>query len=132
MVLPKGGIVKHGNAARMPCGIVYNTLPLRTFAGRLCYLRQLRQPAETQNGPFFYKKKGQKRAQKPDGQTHSVVTNSGVDEENESEEAANKNQHKDTGEGTSEKTAGVTLPSKKRKIRSIKDEHRKFHDKWTD
>lgn len=60
------------------------------------------------------------------------MTNSGVDEENESEEAANKNQHEDTGEGTSRQTAGVTLPNKKRKIRSIQGEHRKFQDKWTD
>lgn len=80
----------------------------------------------------FLIKKGQKRAQKPDGQTHSVVTNSGVDEENEFEKAANKNQHKAAGEGTSRQTTGVTPPSKKRKIRSIQDEHRKFQDKWTD
>ncbi len=71
----------------------------------------------------FLIKKGQKTADKPDGQTHRAVKNR---EEKESEE----NQHEDAEEGTSSQTAGVQ--SKKRKVRSIQDEHRKFQDKWTD
>lgn len=68
-----------------------------------------------------------KQSRKPDGQKQSGVTN----EENEdSEHAATENQYEDAGEGTSGQTAGV--PSKKRKIRAIQDEHRKFQEKWTD
>ena len=55
----------------------------------------------------FLIKKGQKPAQTP-----------------------NENQHEDAGEGTSRQTSDV--PSKKRKVRSLQDEHRKFQGKWTD
>uniref|UniRef100_A0A3Q3X6Y0 IRG-type G domain-containing protein n=1 Tax=Mola mola TaxID=94237 RepID=A0A3Q3X6Y0_MOLML len=48
----------------------------------------------------------------------------------ESEEAANGNQHEDAGEGTSRQAAAVQ--SKKRKVRGIQDEHRKYQEKWTD
>lgn len=39
-------------------------------------------------------------------------------------------QNSDAGEGTREQTAGAQL--KKRKVRAIQDEYRKFQDKWTD
>lgn len=42
-----------------------------------------------------------------------------------SQDAVNKSQHEDTGEGTS-RPSGV--PSKKQKVQGIQDEHRKFQE----
>ena len=73
-----------------------------------------------------FKKKRQKPAQKPDGQTHSTVTNS---EEKESKEAANENQHAPERGRAGKRQV---FPVKNERYEAYNDEHRKFQEKWMD
>ena len=70
----------------------------------------------------FVIKKGTKIPDAGDGKRRGVARN-------RVEKERGENQHADPGEGTSSQTESQ---SKKRKVRSIQDEHRKFQDKWTD
>lgn len=113
---------------------VYNTLPRHSAClqpGRLRLAPLLTSVRHRQNGPFCTKKKKkkQKPAQKPDGQTHSVVTNS---EENEDEAADHENETEDTGEGTSRQTRTAGVPSKKTKGTNHTRWAEKISGKWTD
>lgn len=64
-----------------------------------------------------------KQGRKSDGQKQ----NSGNEGDKDLQQTT---QNSDAGEGTSEQAAGA--PFKKRKVRTIQDEHRKFQEKWTD
>ena len=57
-----------------------------------------------------------------------IAPNVRKSEDKESEVAANEKQH-DAREGMSRQTTGVQ--SKKRKVRSMQDEHGKIKEKWT-
>ena len=128
MVIPKGGIVNLSNLATQPASVwhsLQHVTAQNLKAGYVSSASSARSACQLKYEiDRFLIKKGQKRTQKPDEQTDSVA--SGVDEGNKSED---KNQQEDIGEGTGRETAGV---SKKLKIRSIQDEHRKFQEKWTD
>ena len=127
-MIPKGGIVNLSNLATQPASVwhcLQHVTAQNLKAGYVSSASSARSACQLKyEMDRFLIKKGQKRTQKPDEQTDSVA--SGVDEGNKSED---KNQQEDIGEGTGRETAGVI---KKRKIRSIQDEHRKFQEKWTD
>ncbi len=68
-----------------------------------------------------------KQSHAPSGQQQSNVTvsNEGT---KDSEHATTANRQEDDGDGV----CGESTPAKKRKVRALQDEHRKFQEKWTD
>ncbi len=68
-----------------------------------------------------------KQSHAPSGQQQSNVTvsNEGT---KDSEHATTANRQEDDGD----RVCGESTPAKKRKVRALQDEHRKFQEKWTD
>ncbi len=68
-----------------------------------------------------------KQSHAPSGQQQSNVTvsNEGT---KDSEHATTANRQEDDGDGV----CGESTPAKKRKVRALQHEHRKFQEKWTD
>ncbi len=68
-----------------------------------------------------------KQSHAPSGQQQSNVTvsNEGT---KDSEHTTTANRQEDDGDGV----CGESTPAKKRKVRALQDEHRKFQEKWTD